>query len=79
MWTKSIRSRNKQGFGAPIGQWLKQKSMVALKDEYFKKNQSIFSFVSFDVAKKYFFKDNYQTWILLVLSIWFDKNSGNIE
>ena len=78
-WTKSIRSRNKQGFGAPIGQWLKQKNMATLKDEYFKKNQSIFSFVSFDVAKKYFFKDNYQTWILLVLSIWFDKNKGNIE
>ena len=57
MWTKSIRSRNKQGFGAPVGQWLKQKTMVALKDEYFNKNQSIFSFESFDVAKKYFFKD----------------------
>ena len=78
-WTKSIRSRNKQGFGAPIGQWLKQKSMIALKDEYFNKNQYIFSYVSFDVAKKYFFKVNYQTWILLVLSIWFDKNMGNIE
>jgi len=31
------------------------------------------------VAKKHFFKDNYQTWILLVLSIWFEKNAGNIE
>jgi len=31
------------------------------------------------VAKKYFFKDNYQTWILLVLSIWFEKNAKYIE
>ena len=78
-WTKSIRSRSKQGFGAPIGQWLKQKNMVALKDEYFKRHRAIFSYVSFDVAKKYFFKDNYQTWILLVLSIWFEKNVEYIE
>jgi len=78
-WTKSIRSRSKQGFGAPIGQWLKQKNMVTLKDEHFKKHRVVFSYVSFDVAKKYFFKDNYQTWILLVLSIWFEKNTENIE
>jgi asparagine synthase (glutamine-hydrolysing) len=79
MWTKRIRSRNKQGFGAPVEQWLKKKSMISLKDRYFQKHQTIFSYLSFDVAKKHFFKDNYQTWILLVLSIWFEKNAGNIE
>jgi len=79
MWTKRIRSRNKQGFGAPVEQWLKKKSMISLKDRYFQKHQTIFSYLSFDMAKKHFFKDNYQTWILLVLSIWFEKNAGNIE
>ena len=78
-WTDSIRERGKQGFGAPVDRWLKQKSMAILKDEYFKKHQTIFSYVSFNAAKKYFFKDNYQTWILLVLSIWFEKNAKYIE
>jgi len=77
-WTEDIKKRNKQGFGAPVGKWLKQKSVIGLKTEYFKKDQTIFSYISYEIAKNYFLKDNYQTWILLVLSIWFQKNKENI-
>ena len=77
-WTKLIRSRSKQGFGSPVNKWLKEKNVVELKNLYFQKHQTIFSYISFDKSRKYFSKDNYQTWILLVLSIWFEKNSGNI-
>ena len=78
MWTENIKNRNKQGFGAPVTRWLKQKNVINLKNEYFNRNKTIFSYISYDVSKKYFLKDNYQTWILLVLSIWFDKNKENI-
>jgi len=78
MWTDSIRTRGKQGFGSPVNKWLKQTNMIDLKGKYFRKDQPIFSYVSFDIAKKYFFKDNYQTWALLVLSIWFDKNASYV-
>ena len=73
-WTATIRKRNKQGFGGPVNQWLKQKNVIALKNEYFKKHRAIFSVISFEAAKSYFSRDNYQTWALLVLSIWFEKN-----
>ncbi len=75
VWTDSIRKRNKQGFGGPVKKWLKLDKVIELKNEYFRKDQPVFSYISFDHAENYFFKDNYQTWVLLVLSIWFDKNS----
>jgi asparagine synthase (glutamine-hydrolysing) len=78
-WTSNIRSRKKQGFGAPVNKWLLNKNVIELKNEYFRKNNAIFSFLSFEEARKYFLKDNYQTWALLVLSIWCEKNLGNVE
>ncbi len=79
MWTESIRNRNKQGFGSPVNKWLKQKNVQALKDIYFNQCRNVFSCISFDVAKQFFYKDNYQTWALLVLSIWFEKNASDIK
>jgi len=78
-WTESIRSRDKQGFGAPVNSWLKHKSVVELKDIYFNRDSHMFTYVSFDKAQKYFYLDNYQTWILLVLSIWFEKNAERVR
>lgn len=73
-WTESIKKRGKQGFGAPVGDWLKRDSVKELKKYYFDKNRELFELISYDVSKKYFEKDSYQTWILLVLSIWYEKN-----
>ena len=55
------------------------KDVVDLKNEYFKKNMSIFSIVSFDEARKYFHADSYKTWSLLVLSIWCEKHLGGVQ
>ena len=71
--------RKKQGFGAPVNKWLLNKNVIELKNEYFRKNNAIFSFLSFEEAKKYLSKNNYQTWALLVLSIWCQKNLGSIQ
>jgi asparagine synthase (glutamine-hydrolysing) len=76
-WTSSIRNRKKQGFGGPVNKWLMQKNVIELKNEYFKNNSAIFSIISFEAAKIYFSRNNYQTWTLLVLSIWCEKHLGN--
>lgn len=78
-WTRNISRREKQGFGGPVNKWLLQENLVELKNEYLKKSNAIFSIISFEEAKKYFIKDNYQTWALLVLSIWCEKYLVNSQ
>ena len=73
-WPSEVRFRKKQGFGAPIEYWLKQKEMKDIKIEYLdNRNKKIFSYLDYNYVKNFSNKDNYQTWILLVLSLWFEN------
>ena len=74
-WPKEIRNRSKQGFGAPIKEWLELPSFIVLKEKYLKDSkQKIFDIVDFNQTQKIIVKNNYQTWVLLVLSIWLEKH-----
>ncbi len=71
---QQIKTRTKQGFGAPVEHWLKIESVNALKHKYLgDKKQKIFQVLSFDGIQEYIKRDNYKTWILLILAIWMDK------
>ena len=75
MWPPTIQNRPKQGFGAPVNSWLKREDMLGLKKEYLlNPSKKIFNILEFDTVKKYIEKDNYQTWILLVLSLWMETH-----
>lgn len=75
MWTPSIRTRRKQGFGAPVHEWLQLKSVKRLKKKYlFNEQMKIFKIFSFKRIQTYLSRDDYKTWIFLVLSIWMEKN-----
>jgi len=74
-WTSDIRKRPKQGFGGPVKQWLMSPDMEYLKNESFSRDRSIFRYINFDYAKKFFNLNNQQTWSLLILSIWFERNN----
>jgi len=75
LWPNSICSRDKQGFGAPVNQWLKMDSVNALKNIYLRDSKKkIFQFLSYEQSHDIVKKDNYQTWILLILSIWMEKH-----
>jgi len=75
LWTDSIRKRGKQGFGAPVTEWLKQPSVKALVEEYLNDPaKKIFILLSFDAVQGFVKKGNYRTWTLLVLSMWLEAH-----
>ena len=73
-WTDSVRKRKKHGFGAPVRAWLQRKSVVEIKEHFlYDRSRKIFDLVSYKRSRKFVGKNNYQTWALLVLSIWMEN------
>jgi asparagine synthase (glutamine-hydrolysing) len=80
LWPDSVKKRSKQGFGSPIKKWLKINSVKKIKNEYLNdSSKKIFNLISFNESRKFVRKDNYRTWILLVLSIWMEKHDFKIQ
>ncbi len=80
LWPKMIKKRDKQGLGAPIDFWFKEGLLDGLRHEYLnKKDNYLYALLDYRAAKKYFYLNNYQTWILLVLSIWLEQNRYPIK
>ncbi|MCX6717341.1 MAG: asparagine synthase (glutamine-hydrolyzing) [Candidatus Taylorbacteria bacterium] len=78
-WPEEIRKRSKQGFGAPIKEWLELPSFTLLKEKYLNDpKQRIFEIIDFNQTQKIANKNNYQTWILLTLSVWIEKHNFEI-
>jgi asparagine synthase (glutamine-hydrolysing) len=72
-WPESIQTRKKMGFGAPIQEWLRLDDFIEMKREYLgNKNKKIHSYLDYQKTKQYVDLSNYQTWILLVLSLWLE-------
>jgi asparagine synthase (glutamine-hydrolysing) len=72
-WPQSIRARDKCGFGAPVHHWLKQEGLVHLKRRILDSpKHSLFSLIPFAGSRQFASKDNYQTWILLMLGLWLE-------
>ncbi len=76
---ENIINRKKQGFGSPVDKWLKTDSVEILINEYLKdSSKKIFKILPFDKSQIFINKNNYQTWILLILSIWMEKHEFQI-
>jgi len=74
-WPASVRRRSKQGFGAPVQQWLKREGLQALKHEYLDDpRQKLFDLLPFEQTRWAVQRDDYRTWILLVLALWLDRH-----
>lgn len=79
-WINEIKTIKKQGFGAPVNNWLKTKDFqVMLRDYLYPESAKIYSFINYQAAKKYFHQDNYKTWTLLNLSLWAESHFYNIS
>jgi asparagine synthase (glutamine-hydrolysing) len=72
-WTPAIRTRGKQGFGAPVAHWLRRRSVQALKREVLGNPSSrIYDVVSRVAVAPFASRDDYRTWALLVLALWME-------
>jgi asparagine synthase (glutamine-hydrolysing) len=79
LWPPSVRTRGKQGFGAPVNQWLTADSVAALKEEYLNDcRQQLFSLLPFESTRSAANHNDYKTWILLVLALWMDKHEFSL-
>lgn len=75
LWPDEIANRHKQGFGAPVNEWLQQKKMQELKNDLLgKRDNKIFSLLNYESVSAFSKKNNYQTWILLTLALWMEKH-----
>lgn len=71
VWTPSIRTRSKQGFGASVETWLKQPRLKEMKRCILENPQHpLCQIIDHDRLSLYREKDNYQTWLVLVLGVW---------
>lgn len=75
LWTPSIANRHKQGFGAPVNEWLAQPAMEQLKKEFLgNPNSRIYEWLDYTATNRIAGTNNYQCWILLTLAVWMQRN-----
>ena len=71
-WPVSIRSRGKQGFGAPLARWLQDPTIRELERSLLQEPSApIFKLLSYHGTQQILLRNNLmQRWTLLVLSVW---------
>ncbi|WP_224982618.1 asparagine synthase (glutamine-hydrolyzing) [Geomonas agri] len=74
-WTPAVRSRGKQGFGAPVAGWMAQDALQDMLHQYLLPpgGKLVGFFDSKELARIAAGRD-YQSWILLVLAIWMEHH-----
>lgn len=74
-WPPSVRARGKQGFGAPVREWLGRESVRALKQAYLEpRTRRVFDLLPFETVRDLAARDDYKTWALLVLAVWLEEH-----
>jgi asparagine synthase (glutamine-hydrolysing) len=78
LWPETIRTRSKQGFGAPVEIWMNKPEMRELINTYLNDpKKKIFNYISFEKTRRYVAEKKYKLWILLNLSIWMETHEFN--
>ncbi|MDP6525629.1 MAG: asparagine synthase (glutamine-hydrolyzing) [Kiritimatiellia bacterium] len=73
-WPTSLRQRGKQGFGAPVREWLARPEFRDLKQEYLgSSSQTVHSLLGSDFVDRVAPRDDDGTWALLMLAIWLNR------
>lgn len=72
-WPEQLRNRKKQGFGSPIGQWLKMPDVQELSQEVFSRGSPLRNLLP-GISEADRQRGNYNTWILLTLGLWLQTN-----
>lgn len=73
-WPVELHQRGKQGFGAPVGEWLDLPRMREIKAVYLENPCSpLYSIIPFTSSQPFVRQNSYRTWALLVLALWLDR------
>ncbi len=74
-WPPSLQNRGKQGFGAPVRNWLQRPAFRELKQAYLGESaHPVQSLLGKDFVNRIASRDDDGTWALLMLAIWFSRN-----
>jgi asparagine synthase (glutamine-hydrolysing) len=74
-WPPSLLNRDKQGFGAPVRDWLQRPAFRDLKQTYLADaSQPIHSLLGSDFVSQVAERDNDGSWALLMLAVWLSRN-----
>ncbi len=72
---KSIKNRSKEGFGAPVKEWLKRRDFQKLITDYlFNKDRKIYTIFDFKKTSRFISNMDQITWIFLVASLWLETH-----
>ncbi len=75
----SVKRRRKQGFGAPVAQWLARPSVTALREERLgNPGHALYSLLTLKPSDRLVQGNHYQAWTLLVLALWLDAHPCEI-
>ena len=77
LWPDEIRDRPKQGFGSPIGQWLRGAQMRELVDAVGAPSSKLRRLLP-GVRSGDLHRGNYASWILLTLGLWLDAHEVTV-
>jgi asparagine synthase (glutamine-hydrolysing) len=70
-WTPAVRTRGKQGFGAPVVEWLRRPALRALVGDLLgNRHSKVYDLVSAAAVQPLIATDDTKTWPLLMLALW---------
>ncbi len=73
-WPPSLRRRGKQGFGAPVREWLQRPEFQRLKHDYLADGtQPVHALLGSEYVERVAAHDNDGTWALLMLAVWLKR------
>ena len=75
LWPREIVNRPKQGFGAPVAEWLGRAGVKELvKTRLCDRRHPVFGLLPFEGMRVAVERGSFQAWILLTLALWLERH-----
>jgi asparagine synthase (glutamine-hydrolysing) len=75
VWPQMVRDRSKQGFGAPVADWLARPELQELIRTRLKDPEHpLFALIPFEASRLAVDRQSFQCWSLLTLALWLERH-----